>query len=180
MYAHPSFLKGRPDLLSLLKKCKHSTATDKKTSDNSKSIRISKPKAGVNQYDLDKQKGCNNVYLVAGSIFVEGGNSPSRVVSPCQSSSSRDSSSSVFRPGFIFNQNVINHNDHYKTIPMMRHISMSSESSASSSGENSTMNEVWSNEESVRVNPSKQGKLGLLALAMECLADADVELSSSN
>lgn len=170
-YAHPSFLKGRPELLSLLKKCKHGSTSDKKTK--------VKPDVFATKVEGSIRKNVNQEKTVDCNVFMrQVGHQVStkdmihRVVSPCDSSNSSQGSCSTFS----------SYNTVYKTsFGVTRNVSMSSSDFGTSftyakTGEkpSSSSNQRWTKNENVRISSSNTGKLGLLALAMECLADRDV------
>ncbi len=200
MYAHPSFLRGRPELLSQLKKCKHGAEKKQKglVPRNSSSNKPIVAAAAASTSNSPKSpKG--------GEVVAATSLNNSRVVSPCHSTtyyqgtppSSTESlvSASSSQSHQIF-MSSHSHGNCNLPFQVFREDPISPRSSSSSMvGENGEQTIVdlkrfernFSNtnnnsgtfiqakveNSNATRNMRTQGKLGLLALAMECLADHD-------
>jgi hypothetical protein len=183
MYAHPSFLQGHPELLSLLKKCKHGSTSDKKVKDNvvidhftAKAVTQERViEKSVNQQLVDSNAfhllSANKVGSIEPDMIHH-----QRVVSPCNSNSTMGSFSSSHVPSLYngFNTSF----DVTSNISTCTNDSGASLTFAKSRQVSSSSNESWNKNENVHINSPKTGKLGLLALAMECLADRDMTSSA--
>ena len=177
MYAHPSFIQDRQDLLSQLKKCKHGGNAVKKLKQNCTSSGTHRARdEGTNSANTPVQPllGFNRVISEQMGNFAIGdrregemktkffnsNGSGSRVVSPCSSISSYHASFSQGNPyttgNVVFDRSQASF------------INIHDNSLSQVSRNNSIPSMVTRIECRNRAN---QGKLDLLALAVECLAD---------
>jgi hypothetical protein len=207
MYAHPSFLKGRPELLSQLKKSRNgATAADKKLKTTNRILtRPASTTSRVVSSDMAHYENMNGQHIMKegdnlqatatenASLSINCDTINSRVVSPCYSSyyqgspqSSLSSMTSV-RSNPLYNS-INSYGNQNTSFLVSRKCSISS-SISSSTEEGEHARDLQSYERNVSsIDTSKrdgnsnvtsdsnfknQGKLGLLALAMECLADRD-------
>lgn len=181
MYAHPAFIQDHPELLSQLKKCKHGGNTIKKLKQSGTSSSVTlksssntvsncigtttdQPLVGFTAAISDQMKSncqLNLLHRVDRQEEMHFKNlhknesSNSRVVSPCHTSFSQSSPYVARNMAFDRSHaNFININDNSLS-QVSRNLSISSSTTQI---------------ESSNVN-ANHGKLGLLALAVECLAD---------
>lgn len=197
MYAHPSFLKGHQELLSLLKKCKHGTASEKKSKHSSKAKHANKaspccagkavePPLTDSVQNIHKQNN-DQFQTPTDQVRIENEMNNSRVVSPCHYSyyeAIPNNPTKLTAPRSSTYGNIFYNVCNPSPVQVARNVSMSSSDGSSSIDvhsyeQNFSSNETWKRNDGLNTHSSKQGKLGLLALAMECLADRDISLASS-
>lgn len=195
MYAHPSFLKSHPELLSLLKKCKQSAAERRRKANAAKGTgTTSKPNVpqsvsseSILSLKIDKHF-CPQVLMMG-----------SRVVSPCHNyffdANACPSSPQLPLPASGHSASALNfkrtsattftNNGITNFLPPGTRSASVSEASFHTDTTSSSLNEYQSNVKNTTANnisncntnaksittAPNQGKLGLLALAMECLAE---------
>lgn len=176
MYAHPSFIQDRPELLSQLKKCRNGGNAIKKLKQNcapSGVIKSNNVTTATNRFStappsfLEFSAALSNHMNISISkndrpdektykTFENDGSSGSRVVSPCHTNFLQGSP--YLAGSMVFDRSqasFININDN----------------SLSQVSRNLTVSSSPKQTESSNPPPANQGKLGLLALAVECLAD---------
>lgn len=196
MYAHPSFLKGHQELLSLLKKCKHGTASEKKgrhvskasTRCAGKALRLSTTEPVQNDEQQLFSKASKHFQTATDQVRIESEMNNSRVVSPCHSSYLEGvpkHSTTLSGPRSSAYESIFYNDCNGSSIQVAKNVSMSSSDCSSnidvhSYEQNFSSNETWNRNDGFNIQSSKQGKLGLLALAMECLADRDIPFTSSS
>ena len=176
MYAHPSFIQDRPELLSQLKKCRHGGNAIKKLKQNSapsSAIKSNNVTTATNRFSTTPPSFLEFSAALSHHINItmskndrpdeknyknseNDGSSDSRVVSPRHTNFLQGSP--YLAGSMVFERSqasFININDNSLS-QVSRNLTVSSNSKQT---------------ETTNPPASNQGKLGLLALAVECLAD---------
>lgn len=151
MYAHPSFLRGRPEILSELKKCK--SAADRK--------RQAKPHNQSNP-----QSPSIGTQEILPATMAAKMNTSTRAVSPTSSSSSDDDMYPSMRNMSIPSRHFFEHQLHQTS--QLTNFDKNSQPTLSEL----IANQIRQGSPSKEISPQPTGKLDLLTLAITCLNDA--------
>jgi len=165
MYAHPSFLRGRPEFLSELKKCK--SAADRKRQAKPQKLRAAPLSAGAMREILPNPSS---------SPVAMGISHDTRAVSP---SSSSEEGFSVMKSSSNFYSHHRQDHPYGNARFNSALVSQLSSQVANRSFKLSSSNIQMSSAAVQASNPrSPGGKLGLLTLAMTCLAESNAQTTS--
>lgn len=159
MYAHPSFLRGQPDLLSALKKCK--SAADRKR-------QVKTTKQSSSSTSTSTMRNIND----PSSLM----NNGTRAVSP----SSSDEDSTMFShmrglAGQYYDQHLLQH-PHFNMTAPYNPVVYASEHQMHPHHQQMALMQQQPTQMISQSQPS--GKLDLLTLAITCLADSSKSQSS--